>query len=52
MARFTRRPFGGVCLAALPLPAVLLCLLLTRFGIPGENELRMPGMYQRMHGGG
>ena len=52
VARFTRRPFGGVCLAALPLPVVLLCLQLTRFGIPGENELRLPGMYQRMHGGG
>jgi len=52
VARFARRPFGGVCLTALPLPVVLLCLLLTRFGIPGENELRVPGMYQRMHGGG
>lgn len=52
VARFTRRPFGGVCLAAVPLPVVLVCLLLTRFGIPGENELRMPGMYQGMHGGG
>jgi len=52
VARFTRRPFGGVCLAAVPLPAVLLCLLLVRFGIPGEKELRMPNIYQRMHGGG
>jgi len=52
VARFARRPFGGVCLAAVPLPVVLACLLLTRFGIPGENELRMPGMYQAMHGGG
>ena len=42
MARFTRRPFGGVCSEPVPLPAVLLCLLLVRFGIPGENELRMP----------
>ena len=42
VARFARRPFGGVCTAPVPLPAVLLCLLLVRFGIPGENELRMP----------
>ena len=44
VARFTRRPFGGVCHAPVPLPAVLTCLLLVRFGIPGENELRMPSM--------
>lgn len=42
LARFTRRPFGGSCAVSLPLPAVLLGLLLVRFGIPGENELRMP----------
>ena len=41
-ARFTRRPFGGFCTVSVPLPAVLLCLLLVRFGIPGENDLRMP----------
>jgi len=51
VARFARRPFGGVCSTPVPLPVVLLCLLLVRFGIPGENELHMPGMYQRMHGG-
>jgi hypothetical protein len=44
VARFTRRPFGAVCTAAVPLPVVLLGLLLVRFGIPGENELRMPGL--------
>jgi hypothetical protein len=42
VARFTRRPFGAVCTAAVPLPVVLLGLLLTRYGIPGEKELRMP----------
>ncbi|MBS1196094.1 MAG: hypothetical protein H6R33_814 [Actinobacteria bacterium] len=42
VGRFTRRPFGGVCAVPLPLPAVLLALLLTRFGIPGENGLRVP----------
>ncbi len=44
VARFTRRPFGAVCTAAVPLPVLLLGLQLTRFGIPGENELRMPGL--------
>ena len=44
VARFTRRPFGGACRAPVPLPAVLLCLLLARFGIPGETELRMPDL--------
>ena len=41
-ARFARHPFGGVCTAPVPLPALLLGLLLVRFGIPGENDLRMP----------
>jgi len=45
VARFTRRPFGGNCLRPIPLPVVLLGLLLVRFGIPGENELRLPGVY-------
>ncbi|MBM3695777.1 MAG: hypothetical protein FJW79_07585 [Actinobacteria bacterium] len=44
VARFTRRPFGGVCHSPVPLPVVLLGLLLARFGIPGENELRMPSL--------
>jgi hypothetical protein len=48
VARFTRRPFGGECLQPIPLPVVLLGLLLVRFGIPGENELRLPGMWQAM----
>lgn len=51
VARLTRRPFGAQCAEPVPLPALLLSLLFVRFGIPGENELRMPGMYQRMHGG-
>ncbi len=42
VARFTRRPLGGFCAAPVPLPVVLLGVLLARFGIPGENELRMP----------
>lgn len=50
VARFARRPFGGTCLTAVPLPVILLCLQLTRFGIPGEKELRMPSMYRRMGG--
>jgi hypothetical protein len=48
VARFTRRPFGAECRRPIPLPVVLLGLLLARFGIPGENELRMPGMWQLM----
>jgi hypothetical protein len=43
-ARFTRYPFGARCAAPIPLPAVLLCLLLVRFSIPGENELRLPAL--------
>lgn len=42
VARFSRRPSRAECLQPLPLPAVLLCLLLARFGIPGEADLRMP----------
>jgi len=42
VARFTRRPFGGVCAVPIPLPAVLLAVLLARFGIPGESGLRLP----------
>jgi len=52
VARFTRRPFDGHCDRPVPLPAVLLALTLTRFGIPGESDLHLPGMNWRLHGGG
>jgi hypothetical protein len=42
IAGFRRRPFGATCTSPVPLPAVLLTLLLARFGIPGENEVRIP----------
>lgn len=44
VAHFARHPFGGVCHSPVPLPVVLLGLLLARFGIPGENELRVPSL--------
>lgn len=45
VARFTRRPFGALCEQPLPLPALLLGLLLTRFGIPGEGEMHLPELH-------
>jgi hypothetical protein len=41
-ARFTRRPLEAVCEHAVPLPALLLALLLTRMGIPGEGDMHVP----------
>ena len=42
VARLTRRPFGAFCAEPVPLPAVLLALLLVRFGIPGEGSRFVP----------
>jgi hypothetical protein len=44
-ARLTRHPFVAECLGPVPLPALLLALLLTRFGIPGEGERFLPEMH-------
>jgi hypothetical protein len=44
-AHLTRHPFGAECLGPVALPALLLALLLTRFGIPGEGERFLPEMH-------
>lgn len=44
VARFAHRPFSAACEDPVPLPALLLAVLLTRLGIPGEGALHLPEM--------